>query len=150
MTNISSNATLFFKFFIPVFWLVFGTAFLIGLLLGDAEYVGEVPMFGARVINLVILLLGLLFFYLYVFPLKRVEAGPEFFIVTNYFKNYRYSYDSIEHIEERDWFFFKTFTIVLKERGSFGKKIHFVGSGKRFGKFRAAHPELMARVFKGV
>ena len=76
--------------------------------------------------------------------------NPEYFIATNYFKNYRYSYDSIESIEERDWYFFRTYTIILKESGSFGKKINFVGSRKRFRKFREANSEHFVGIYRGV
>lgn len=140
MINISSNSTLFFKFFIPVFWSVFFTAFLIGLFIADVEYIGEIPIFMARVAAFVFLAAGLLFFYLFLFPLKRVEVGAENFIVTDYFKNYKYTYDSIEKIAARDWYFFKTRTIFLKSPGSFGKKIHFISSRKRYKKFTEAHP----------
>ncbi len=150
MTHVSTNATLFFKFFIPVFWTVFFFAFFIGLLISDVEYIGNIPMFLARVFAIGFVVVGALFFYLVVLPLKRIEMNPEYFIATNYFKNYRYSYDSIESIEERDWYFFRTYTIILKESGSFGKKINFVGSRKRFRKFRAENPALFEGVYRGV
>lgn len=149
MIHTSSNSTLFFKFFIPVFWTVFFTSFLIGLFISEAEYIGNMPIFLWKVFNLGFIMVGLLFFYLYVLPLKRVEMNAEHFVVTNYFKNYRYSYDSIEHIKERDWYFFRTYTIILKEAGSFGKKINFVGSRKRFPKFREAHPQHFADIYQG-
>jgi len=150
MTHVSSNATLFFKFFIPIFWTVFFTAFFIGLLISEVEYIGNVPMFLARVFSLGFVAIGVLFFYLFVLPLKRVEMNPEYFIVTNYFKNYKYSYDSIESIEERDWYFFRTYTIILKEVGSFGRKINFVGSRKRFPKFREENPEQFSGIYRGI
>lgn len=151
MTHVSSNSTLFFKFFLPVFWTVFFTAFLLALLFfTDADYVGQVPMFMARVLNVVFLAAGLTFFYLYVYPLKRVEMHPDYFIVTDYFKNFKYTYQSVASIKERDWYFFKIYTVVLKEAGSFGRKIHFIGSRKRFKKFRAAHPALFADIYRGL
>jgi len=150
MTHVSSNATLFFKFFIPVFWMVFFTAFFIGLLISDVEYIGNVPMFLARVFSIGFVAVGALFFYLFVLPIKRVEMNSEYFIVTNYFKNYKYSYDSIESIAERDWYFFRTYTIILKESGSFGKKINFVGSRKRFPRFRAENSQYFVGIYKGI
>ena len=107
-------------------------------------------MFLARVINVVFILAGVLFFYLYVMPLKRIEMGENAFVVTNYFKNYQYTYDSIESIKERDWFFFRIYTIILKETGSFGRRINFVGSKKRFSKFREAHPENFVGLYQGI
>ena len=149
MTHVSSNANLFLKFFIPIFWTVFFTGFFIGLLISDVEYIGELPMFLARVLAIGFVLIGALFFYLFVLPLKRIEMNPEYFIATNYFKNYRYSYDSIESIKDRDWYFFRTYTIILKESGSFGKKINFVGSRKRFRKFREENLAHFEGVYKG-
>lgn len=150
MTHVSSNTTLFFKFFVPVFWTVFFIAFFIGLLITDIDYVVNVPMFLARVFVAGFVIIGVLIFYLFIFPLKRVEMNPEYFVVTDYFKNYKYSYDSINSIEERDWYFFRSYTIILKESGSFGKKINFIGSRKRFPKFREANPEQFAGIYRGL
>jgi hypothetical protein len=150
MTHVSSNANLFFKFFIPVFWTVFFTSFFIGLLISDVEYIGTTPMFLARIFAAAFVVAGALFFYLFVLPLKRIEMNSEYFIATNYFKNYKYSYDSIERIEERDWYFFRTYTIILKESGSFGKKINFVGSRKRFRNFREANSAHFEGIYNGV
>lgn len=150
MTLLSSNSTLFFKFFIPVFWLAFFGAFLTALLLSDAEYMGDIPMFIVRVAFAAFLLVGLLIFHLYVFPLKRVEADENGVVATNYFKNYRYTWDSIEKIGVRDWYFFKTNTIFLKAAGSFGRKIHFISSSKRFRKFKLEHSAILDSVYQEV
>jgi hypothetical protein len=107
-------------------------------------------MFLVRVFVAGFVLVGIFVFYLFIFPIKRIEMSPEYFVATDYFKNYRYSYESIQSIEERDWYFFRTYTIILKESGSFGKKINFIGSQKRFSKFRKENMEKFAGIYRGV
>lgn len=149
MIHVSSNTTLFFKFFLPVFWAVFFGAFFIGLFFIEEEYIGNIPVFLFKVGAGGFWLLGLFAFYSIIYPLKRIEMGEDKFVATDYFKNFQYSYESVQTIEENDWLLFKAYTIVLKEKGSFGKEMTFIGSNKRWPRFRAAYPRLFASIYKG-
>lgn len=142
MQRISSNLTLFFKFFIPVFWLVFFGTFLAAIFLYGEEMASGFASTGFRIGAVAFYLSGLLLFYFTLFPLKRVEAEPEFLYVTNYFKTLRYSWDSIERMEESSFLFFTIGTIVLKAKGLLGKKLRFIASNRNYQQFWAEHEEL--------
>ncbi len=135
MQRISTNLTLLYKFFIPTFFLAFFGAFtLISFTLG-------MPLL-ARVIIVAIFLGSAALFYFTVLQLKRVEIDEQFIYVTNYFKHFRYSLDSVEKIVERDLLLFRIATIHLHQAGSLGRKLVFVPSGSLYNEFWNNHPEL--------
>ncbi|MFN7117301.1 MAG: hypothetical protein ACK4TA_10915 [Saprospiraceae bacterium] len=136
MQRISTNLTLFYKFFIPTFYLAFFGAFTI-----LSFSLRSIPLFG-RFIIVGLFLASAVFFYFTLLRLKRVEIDEQFIYVTNYFKHYRYSLDSIEKIVERDFLVFRTATIHLHQAGSFGKKMFFVPSGSLYNDFWKNHPNL--------
>ena len=140
MNRVSSSLTIILKIFFPMFWILFFTLFAIG-----AIFSNDIPLLSMtsfKIGSVVFLMMGILFFWLTTTRLQRVEMGPENFYVTNYFKHYRYTYDSIEKITQTNWILFKTIHIKLKKKGSLGKKITFLESSKRFQKFLEANPSL--------
>lgn len=137
--RISSSLTLFFRIFVPVFWVVFFGAFTIGLLVtSNLPVVLDNLYF--RIGLVLFYLTGLAFLYFTVLRLKRVEIDPDFVYVTNYLKTYRYPFHNIESVREINLFLFHVATIRFREKGSFGKKIHFLES--RF-KFKGALEEFV-------
>lgn len=141
MQRISTNLTLFYKFFIPTFFLAFFGAFTL------ASFSMSIPML-VRLLIISILLGSIALFYFTVFRLKRVEIDEQFIYVTNYFKHFRYSLDSIEKILERDFLLFRIATIHLHQAGRFGKKLIFVPSGSLYNDFWKNHPELMVDLLR--
>lgn len=125
--RISSSFTLFFRLFLPIFWAVFFGAFTVALLLtshlpatmNNLYFRGGVVLF---------YLAGLAFMYFTIFRLKRVEIDADFVYVTNYLKTYRYPFHNLSSIHEVNLYLFYLATIRFKEKGSFGKKIHFLES----------------------
>ena len=144
MTRVSSNLTLFFKVFLPVFWVVFFGASTIGVFFLEEEYVGDIPMFIFRIGVLLFFILGVITLYFTFWQWKRVEMNTEHLIVSDYFKNYRYTWDSVESTEIRDWMLFKTIRITLKAKGAFGRKLTFMASGRNWKKFAEGKEELMS------
>lgn len=142
MQRISTNATLFFKFFIPVFWLVFFGAFLLAVFTQGAEVASIFGNTGFRIGAVSFYLSGIILFYFTLFPLKRVEADDESVYVTNYFKTYRYSWDSVASVTASGFLLFLVANIHLKEKGGFGKKLPFIASKKLYREFWAEHPDL--------
>lgn len=142
MQQVSTSLTLFLKIFIPVFWTVFFFAFTLAVWNLDVDFFGNIPIQTFRIGMAVFLLLGVLFFYWSVLRLKRVEMDEDFIFVTNYFKNYKYPWHNIAEIKERDFLLFRTIHLILKEPGSFGKKITFVASRRKFNTFIKEHPHL--------
>lgn len=147
MTRVSTNFTLVLKFFIPTFWIVFFGAFLIAILIQNTPYYGSIQGGTFRIGTILFYLSGLAFFYFTFLRLKRVEMDDQFIVITDYFKAAKYPYESIDHIDERRFFFFEIATIHLKAKGVFGKRITFIGSGTYYHDFWENHPGLRKRLF---
>lgn len=142
MQRISTNLTLFFKFFIPVFWLVFFGAFLAAVFMYGEEMASGFASTSFRLGAVAFYLSGLVLFYFTLFPLKRLEADPEFLYATNYFKTLRYSWDSVSEIKESKFLFFTLGTVSLKEKGLLGKNLRFIASNRNYKQFWEENPEL--------
>ena len=129
--RISSSFTLFFFMFVPVFWLVFFGAFTAASFI----YSGDIAFFqniAYKIGIIVFYLTGVVFLFFTLLRLKRVEIDENFVYVTNYFRTYRYPFDIISSVTETNLLFFKLCTIRFVEKGSFGKKIHFLESRIKF------------------
>lgn len=151
MQRVSSNSTLFLKFFIPTFWIVFFGAITMAAVFVRYEYVGDIPIGTFRIIMLSFYISGVLMMVFTLLRLKRVEMDQDFVYVTNYFKNYRYPYHNIEGIEISKFLFFKTASISLKTPGSFGRRMIFVPDLQRFRLALNKYPHIRSEVsIKGV
>ena len=125
-SRVSSNATMFLRIFIPTAWITFFGMFTIAILISSGE---RLPMGGGWDVKLGILFFFLLFLagiYFTLMKLYRVEFGKDGVYVSNYLKTYRYKYIDLENIIEKNFGLFKTGTLVLKQKGKFGKKITFL------------------------
>lgn len=131
--RVSSSLTLFFALFVPVFWIVFFGAFTVAVFI----YSDEMAVFNSiyfRVGMLVFFLSGVVFLYFTLLRLKRVEVDQDFVYATNFLKTYRYPYHNISRVSETNLILFRLCTIYLVQKGSFGKKIHFLESRYKFEK----------------
>ncbi|PSR13759.1 MAG: hypothetical protein DA408_02625 [Bacteroidetes bacterium] len=142
MQRISTNLTLFFKFFVPVFWLVFFGALVLAVFISGDELAAGLSSTRFRLGALFFYFSGLALFYFLLFPLKRVEYDDDFLYATNYFKTFRYPWHNIEDLEDSSFFLFTVVTVVLKEEGHFGQRIRFVASSRLYQSFLETHPEL--------
>lgn len=147
MERVSTNLTLFYKFFIPVFWIVFFGAFTIAVWSFRHAYYGEIPGPALRIGALFFYFSGLVLLGLTLMRLKRVEMSTDFVYVTNYFRHFRYPFHQIEKITESNFLFLKIVNLYLKEPGHFGRRITFVASNDRYTAFWAEHPEAGSRFF---
>lgn len=145
MERVSTNLTLFFKFFIPVFWMVLVGATTLASLLTEYSYVGTIPAGPFKIGITLFFLSGAVVLAFTFMRLKRVEMSTDFVYVTNYFKTARYTYDSIERWETSEFLFLSVNTIVLKEAGIMGRHLKFFASRTRLRQFWEAHPELAAK-----
>lgn len=146
MKRVSTNFTLFYKFFIPVFWMVFFGATTLAVLMMEHESVGDIPAETFKIGMLVFFLTGVIFLYWALLSLKRVEMDEHFVYVTNYFKTARYPYHQIERIEVGSFPIFHPVTVYLKSKGIFGKKFTFVPSRQKFSFILEKYPQ----VFEGI
>ena len=140
MQRVSTNLTLFFKFFIPIFWIVFFGAFTVTVFAYPSEYYGEIPGQAFRIGTVFFFLSGVAMLYFTLMRLKRVEMDEHFVYVTNYFKNYRYPFHNIEKIEESRFLFLTMVIIYLKTPGNFGKSIRFIASNSKYKNFWETYP----------
>lgn len=142
MQRVSSNLTLFFKFFVPIFWAVLFGAITIAVWFGSSKYFGGVSLNSFRLGVTFFYLTGLALFVFTLLPLKRVEMDEHFAYVTNYFKASRYPWHNVEAIYVSRFFLLSMVTLELRERGQFGKRIRFIGSQRLFRDFMEEHPEV--------
>lgn len=149
MQRISSNATLFFKIFLPTFWSAFIGMFTMAVLFSNVE---QFPLFNFFYFKLGLagfFLAGFALLYFTVIQLKRVELDAGNIYASNYFKTYRYPFHNIEKITERDLGLFSLLKIHLKKPGKFGKKITFILDEAMLKDFFEKNPET-ASVFNSV
>ena len=142
MQQVSTSLTLFWKIFVPLFWTVIFSSFTMAVWFLDTSHFAGVPIQTFRYGMTVFLLAGIVFFYFTVLQLKRIEMDQTHIFATNYFKNYKYPWSNVKNIKEQDFVIFRTIQIVLKEPGTFGKKITFVASRRKFNSFIKENPHL--------
>lgn len=148
MQRLSSNTTLLFKFFIPVFWTVFFGAFTIAALFYQYDYVGDTPALYFKLGISFFYLTGLLLFAFILLRLKRVEADDHFLYITNYFKAARYPFHNIERISLSRFLFLSVGSIYLREAGIFGKRCLFIPSRQLMEDYWLRHPELREQLLE--
>ncbi|MBK8669089.1 MAG: hypothetical protein IPN89_06315 [Saprospiraceae bacterium] len=142
MQRVSSNLTIFFKLFLPTAWIVFFTVFTALLFIVDDQ---QLPFLTSPVFKYPFLFLYLMFFallYFTIIQLKRVEMGPDSYVVTNYFKTYRLIYEDISSIHIIPLGRLQIVTFRLKSKGKIGNKITFLASKHLFQSFLESHPEV--------
>jgi hypothetical protein len=144
MLRVSSNLTLALVIFLPFFWTAFFLGLTIALWAYPFDYYGSLPGPALRVGAVFFVLSGWLALYFTVLRLKRVEVDEQFMYVTNYLKHVRYPHHQVEGLKQLHWGLFRTIHIRLKTRGSFGKTLIFLPSGRAFESFVKQHPELRA------
>lgn len=131
---LSSNATLVWRVFVPVFGTVFFTAFLLALWLTreDNLYL-PIPTFWARAAALIVWLGWVLYVWRGLWPLKRIDADDAYIYVTNYWVTARYSWEDVVHLEEKRRLVGRRVVwVYLRAPGRFGGSIAFLpGSNYR-------------------
>ncbi|PHI20751.1 hypothetical protein CEQ90_06790 [Lewinellaceae bacterium SD302] len=142
--RLSSNATLFYKIFLPVFWTTVVLLATLALWLAPEHYFGGLPLESLRWAMLLLLVAGSATFWLLFWPLKRVEANNEYVYVSNYFKAARYRWDTdVERLSERNLLLFRFGILELKGSGLFGSSVRFLVSKKLLESFRNDYPGLV-------
>lgn len=138
MHRLSSNATLFLKIFLPVFW----TTILIGLTTVawlSPDKTVDLPAFRWGMVFL--LAVNVAFFVLILWPLKRVETDGDNVYVSNYFRTAYYNWEkNVEALHVTRILLVKVATIELNGIGSFGKRMRFIPSRKLLRQFMEEHP----------
>lgn len=140
MHRISSNLTLLLKIFIPTLWISFFGVFTIAFLFSNVKQLDAFLYYKFGLLAFFLAFTALLYFT--VMKLKRVELSQEHIFVSNYLKTYRYSYDSVEKMAERDMGLFTLVKIHLKSPGKFGRKMSFLLDEAMLKDFLEKNPEM--------
>jgi hypothetical protein len=137
--GLSSNATLFWRIFIPVFGTVFVTGLLLAYWLIDPnDLYTSLPVIVIRLMMLGIWLLWLLLVWKTIWKLKRLDANEQFLFVTNYWVSVRYPWSDIEKIESFRRAGRSLRRIHLKAPGRFGRTMVFL-PGRHFSAWMEEH-----------
>ncbi len=139
---LTSNATLFWRVFVPIF----GTVFLAGLtlallLISEENLFLSFPALWARVTALLLLLSWLLLIKRTVWRLKRADANETHLFVTNFWHTVRYPWSDIDRIEESQRMGRRLVHFHLKASGRFGQIISILP---------AAHFDVLMKSLRGL
>ena len=146
MIRVSSNMTLVLKIFLPTAWFVFFGMLTAAILFSSGE---ENPLFANttfKIISLSMFICFLVFLYLTVMRLMRVEYSDHVFSASNYFKTYQYLYQDIEKIKEIDLILFSLVKIKMKAPTRLGRKIYFLKSKALYNDFVANHSDIFEKL----
>jgi hypothetical protein len=136
MTRLSSDWTLFYKIFFPNVWIVF-----FGAAIGIIVFSVILPLW--LLIGIIALYLGVVvFLWFTLMTFMRVEGTGEHLFVTNYFKTYRYTLESVRKITSFDALLFKVIVLHFHEKTSFGQRIAFIRRRDVWDEYLRTHPEL--------
>lgn len=146
MTRISNNITIFLKIFVPTFWFVFFTSFLVAIFFVDGDRIPLLASTPFRIAYTSVYLIFALLFYFTIMRLKRVDMDTEKMYVSNYLKTYAYPITDLEKITLNNYGLFRTMTFHLKSAGSFGKKIKIIPSYKNYQSYLGKHSEIFSHL----
>ena len=126
MNRLSSNFTLILKIFLPLFWIVFFGLFVVASFVTNPIEAPQIANDKFRLQSVIFVFSGIVFFTFTFFRLKRVDGDENGIYISNYFKTYKYSFDSIDKIVIYNHLILKTAHLSFKTKGSFGKKVIFL------------------------
>ncbi len=124
MIRLSSNFTLFFKIFVPTFFIVFYGLITIFFFVGESQVFHIGAWFPYS--NLLFYLATVFILYKTVFQLHRIDCSDEYFVVSNYRHSYRYTYDSVASYTESSFLIFTFGRLEYKSPSTLGIKIRFL------------------------
>lgn len=142
MHRLSTNATLFLKLFVPVFWTTILTGLTLVAWLSPDKTV-DLPSFRWGMVFL--LSVNIAFFVFVLWPLKRVETDGKDVYVSNYFRTAHYSWErDVDALHVTRILLVKIATIELNGVGSFGRRMRFIPSRKLLKDFMDKHPGVVS------
>lgn len=140
MIQLSSSATLMLRLFFPTIWVVFFGSFMVAGWLTSDDLVGPFDSMAYRLVTTIGLLGGILGIRFTLWRLHRADADEEHLYLSDYFRTYKYSRDSVERITLHAYGLFSLCRIQLQTKGSFGRVIWFLPSMKRMETLLVRYP----------
>lgn len=128
---LSSQLTIVWRVFLPVF----GTVFLIGFVVlfwfgaSTDDYASATVLWRSRAVSLLVLVAWLFFLYRYLWPLKRVEADDAHVFISDYWNTARYAWTDVVQLEDKKRLGRAYVRMHLKSPGRFGQVIRFIPGG---------------------
>ena len=144
MTQVSSNLTLFYRLFVPVFFVVFVGALVAFVWLNPRQYYANLPGDTLRLVFTGFFLGVVALFALTVWRLRRVEMSREWVYVTDYFRQARYPWTNVARVVETPLGLLRLVNVYFHEPGSFGRRATFVASASRWRLFKDEFPDKLA------
>lgn len=146
MQVVSSPWTLTLKLLLPMFWFTFFGGLTLVLLFSDLGSIKE-PLTPTSVrlimVSFVISTAGL--YYLVFSRIKWVAMDEQHLYVSNFFKSFQYTYDSIAKVEETKILLWQKVTLHFHQPTQFGSSIVFFGSYYWYY-FLKQHPEILKQL----
>lgn len=143
MQRLSSNLTLFFKFFVPISWAsFFGFFGMVIFFLIDSS---DEPLLTSTTFKSVYVVFYIVFgllLYFTLFKLKRVETKEQEMYCTNYFKTIKFPTQNIKRISTINLGIMIIARMHLHNKGEFGKVIPFITKRSIIKSFKQANPSI--------
>lgn len=126
---LSTNSTLFWRVFVPVFGTVFLMGFLLAFWLAEEEELYlPFSLLWPRLLLLAVTIGWLWLIQRTLWRLKRVDADDTHIYVTNYWTTVRYPWQDVARIEEKKRLNRRVVNFRLSAPGRFGQVISFLPS----------------------
>lgn len=146
MQVVSSRWTLSLKLLLPTFWFCFfgGSSIILFFMPLDGIQEPFTPM-SARLIMLSFVLSTAAIYYMVFKPIKWVALDTEKMYVSNFFKSYQYTYDSIKSVDESKFLVWNKVRVNFHQPGEFGGHIVFFSS-YFWHYYLKKHPEVIKQL----
>jgi hypothetical protein len=125
---LSSNSTLYWRVFVPVFGTVFFLGLTLAMLFTDMDdfNFASTTFWGFRIFVFLLLFGWIFLMFRTLLKLKRVDATDKHIYVTNYWTTVRYPWSDVKETTEQKHLGKRIVTFHLKAKGRFGDKISFL------------------------
>jgi hypothetical protein len=145
--TVSSRWTFILKLAFPLFWLIFMGGITLLVCFSPLDNLREpFDPITAKGLVLSFYLTVLLVFYWLFMRAKWVALSETNLYVSNFFRSYKYTYDSLSGFEETNMFIFTRVVLHFHQPTKFGKSIFFVRS-YYWKHYLEKHPEVLAQIF---
>ena len=148
MLQVSTNLTLGLRLFVPILLGVFFGAITLFFWVADRAFYSNMPGPTVRLAVTGLYLAMLALFAVSLWRLRRVEMGPKWVYVTDYFRQARYPWSNVAALRERRLGRFSLVRVEFHEPGSFGRYARFLASTSRWQLFKAENPERAAELLR--
>ena len=141
--TVSSRWTLLLKLAFPLLWLIIMGSITVLVIISPLENLKEPfsPLAAKSLVASFYFLVLVLLYFLFG-NCKWAGMTDTHLYVSNFFKNYKYTYDSIASFEEANMLLFTKVTLHFHQAGKFGKSVSFIRS-HYWKYFLEKHPQIL-------